>query len=141
MLSCLFQLLLLFIYSLISDSFVTPWTVAHQAPLSMGLSWQEYWSGLPFPSLVDLPTQGSNSCLLHCRQFYHYVICKPFKMLPVIFATWPFLYHHRPSFQNLLPLAELHSLTLIILFSSYKDHCDYNGSTQMIQDNFLKILY
>ena len=29
--------------------FATPWTVAHQAPLSMGFSWQEYWSGLPFP--------------------------------------------------------------------------------------------
>ena len=29
----------------------TPWTVAHQAPLSMGSSKQEYWSGLPFPSL------------------------------------------------------------------------------------------
>ena len=31
--------------------FVTPWTVAHQAPPSMGFSRQEYWSGLPFPSL------------------------------------------------------------------------------------------
>ena len=30
--------------------FVTPWTVAHQAPLSMGFSRQEHWSGLPFPS-------------------------------------------------------------------------------------------
>ena len=30
--------------------FVTPWTVAYQAPPSMGFSWQEYWSGLPFPS-------------------------------------------------------------------------------------------
>ena len=30
--------------------FSTPWTVAHQAPLSMGFSRQEYWSGLPFPS-------------------------------------------------------------------------------------------
>ena len=29
---------------------VTPWTVAHQAPLSMGFPRQEYWSGLPFPS-------------------------------------------------------------------------------------------
>ena len=29
---------------------VTPWTVAHQAPLSMEFSRQEYWSGLPFPS-------------------------------------------------------------------------------------------
>ena len=35
--------------------FVTPWTVAHQAPLSMGFSKQEYWSGLPFPSLTGLP--------------------------------------------------------------------------------------
>ena len=34
--------------------FVTPWTVAHQVPLSMGFSRQEYWSGLPFPSPGDL---------------------------------------------------------------------------------------
>ena len=33
---------------------VTPWTVACQAPLSMGFSRQEYWSGLPFPSTGDL---------------------------------------------------------------------------------------
>ena len=32
---------------------VTPWTVAHQAPLSMGFSRQEYWSGLPLPSPAD----------------------------------------------------------------------------------------
>ena len=38
--------------------FVTLWTVAHQAPLLMGFSRQEYWSGLPFPSLGDLPNQG-----------------------------------------------------------------------------------
>ena len=38
--------------------FVTPWTVARQAPLSMGFSRQEYWSGLPFPSLGDLPNPG-----------------------------------------------------------------------------------
>ena len=38
--------------------FVTPWTVASQAPLSMGFSRQEYWSGLPFPSPGDLPNPG-----------------------------------------------------------------------------------
>ena len=38
--------------------FVTPWTVAHQAPQSMGFSRQEYWSGLPFPSPGDLPDPG-----------------------------------------------------------------------------------
>ena len=41
--------------SLVSDSFVTLWTVALQAPLSMGFSRQEYWSGLPCPSPGDLP--------------------------------------------------------------------------------------
>ena len=40
-----------------SDS-VIPWTVAHQAPLSRGFPRQEYWSGLPFPSLGDLPKPG-----------------------------------------------------------------------------------
>ena len=35
--------------------FATPWTVAYQAPPSMGFSRQEYWSGLPFPSPGDLP--------------------------------------------------------------------------------------
>ena len=38
--------------------FATLWTVAHQAPLSMGFSRQEYWSGLPFPSPGDLPNSG-----------------------------------------------------------------------------------
>ena len=36
----------------------TPWTVVCQASLSIGFSRQEYWSGLPFPSLGDLPKQG-----------------------------------------------------------------------------------
>ena len=38
--------------------FATPWTVAHQAPPSMEFSRQEYWSGLPFPPLGDLPNPG-----------------------------------------------------------------------------------
>ena len=40
-----------------SDS-VTPWTVAHQAPLSIGFSWQESWIRLPLPSPGDLPNSG-----------------------------------------------------------------------------------
>ena len=36
----------------------SPWTVAHQAPLSVAVSRQEYWSGLPFPSPGDLPNTG-----------------------------------------------------------------------------------
>ena len=39
--------------------FATPWTVAHQAPLSMGFSRQEYWTGLPYPSPGSLPNPGT----------------------------------------------------------------------------------
>ena len=45
--------------------FVTPWTAAHQAPLSMGFPRQEYWSGLPFPPPGDLLNPGIELCLLH----------------------------------------------------------------------------
>ena len=38
--------------------FVTPWTVAHQVPLSMEFYRQEHWSGLPFPSPEDIPNPG-----------------------------------------------------------------------------------
>ena len=44
--------------------FATQWTVALQAPLSMGFSRQEYWSGLPCLTPGDLPYPESNSCLL-----------------------------------------------------------------------------
>ena len=44
---------------------VTPWTEAHQAPLSLGFSRQEDWSGCHF-----LPDSGINSDLLHCRRFF-----------------------------------------------------------------------
>ena len=48
----------LFCCLVVSDSFVNPWTVAHQAPLSMGFPRQECWSGLPFPFPGDLPDPG-----------------------------------------------------------------------------------
>ena len=46
------------------QTLATPWTVAHQAPLSMGFPRQEYQSGSPFPSQGIFPTQGSNQCVL-----------------------------------------------------------------------------
>ena len=39
-------------------TFTIPWTISHQAPLSIEFSRQEYWSGLPFPSPGDLPNPG-----------------------------------------------------------------------------------
>ena len=44
--------------SVMSDSFATTWTIAHQAPLSMKFSRQEYRSGFPFPSPGDLTDPG-----------------------------------------------------------------------------------
>ena len=44
--------------SVTSNSFATPWTVARQAPLSMGFPRQEYWSGLSFPPPGELPAPG-----------------------------------------------------------------------------------
>ena len=38
--------------------FATPWTIAHQTPLSVGFPRQEYWSGLPFSTPGDLPKSG-----------------------------------------------------------------------------------
>ena len=58
-------MLLLFNPKVLSDTFATPWTVACQAPLSMGFPRQEYWSGVPFPSPADPLTQGSNPHLLY----------------------------------------------------------------------------
>ena len=49
-----------------SDSYATPWTVAHQAPLSIGFLRQEY---LDYYFLLQriFPIQGSNPSLLHCQ--------------------------------------------------------------------------
>ena len=58
--------LLLFSCSVMSDFFVTLWTVAHQTSLSMGFSRQEYWTRLPFPSpgdLLDLGTEPMSPAL------------------------------------------------------------------------------
>ena len=66
---------------------MTPWTVTHQAPLSMGFSRQESWSGLPFPPQGDLPHPGVElmSSLLAGRFF-------------TTRATWEALDHIRLSF-------------------------------------------
>ena len=58
-------------YSVVFDS-ATPWSIALQAPLSMGFPRQEHWSGLPFPPPGDLPDPGIEPCrLLRCRQLLH----------------------------------------------------------------------
>ena len=52
--------------------FVTPWTVAPQVSPSMGFSREEYWSGLPFPSLGDLPDARIELGSPVLQAFLHY---------------------------------------------------------------------
>ena len=62
--ACPWLLLLLLLLSCFSHVWfcATPWTAAHQAPLSMGVSRQEYWSGVPLPSPMSL-TSWSQPCV------------------------------------------------------------------------------
>ena len=56
------QVYLMCVFSRI-QLFASPWMVACQTPLSTGFFRQEYWSGLPFPPLGDLPDPGIKSCI------------------------------------------------------------------------------
>ena len=67
--------------------FVTPWTIAHKAPLSMGFSRQEYCSGLPFPPPGDLPNPGTgptslSSPALAGRFFTTSITCRRLLLAP-----------------------------------------------------------
>ena len=66
-----------------SDSFVTLWTVAHQAPLFMEFPRQEYWSGLPFPSPRDLPDPGIE--LVSLELTGRFFTAEPLQMSPNVF--------------------------------------------------------
>ena len=67
--------------------FATPWTVAHQAPPSMGFSREEYWSGLPFPSPGDLPAPEGWEVISLLRQtFFLFVLTKKKKL--IYFIDW-----------------------------------------------------
>ena len=54
--------------------FATLWTIAHQAPLSMGFSRQEYWSELPYPPLEDLPWPRDRTCFSCVSCFGRWVL-------------------------------------------------------------------
>ena len=95
-----------------------PWTLAHQAPLSMKLSRQEYWNGLQFATPGDLLTQGSNPyllCFLHSHA----------DTLPL---------HHRETFQDHFSYC---LVKIIKLWKKYKwstpnSFCDFEYSDMFI---------
>ena len=77
-------------YSIVSDSLQTSWTIALRAPLSLKISWQEYWSGSCLPSLEDLPHPGIEPGLLPCRQIFYGLSYQGSPMSGLR------LYHHHP---------------------------------------------
>ena len=87
--SCEVELCAVPSHSVMSDS-ATPWIVAHQAPLSMGFSKQEYWSGLPFPSPGDLPDSGteSRSPVLQADSLPSEPLGKPPEVSKVHICSW-----------------------------------------------------
>ena len=67
----------------------TPWTAAHQAPPSMGFSRQEYWSGVPLPSLVP----GIDLVKLFPKMFmtvFHYTSSILFSVFPLLYESWSY---------------------------------------------------
>ena len=74
-------------------SFAAPWTIGHQAPMSMGFSRQEHQSGLPFPSPEDLPDPGMEA------------------MSPALAAG--FFTTEPPGRPNVLPYVDLICISLI----------------------------
>ena len=102
-----------------SNSFVTPWTVAHQAPMSMGFPKQECWSGLPFPSPGDLPAKDPDQNCISCIGrwiLYHQAtreaptyIKSPLNLCPSFVKL-----HHTPQFSCVIGVG----LSFSGLFSS-----------------------
>ena len=85
-------------------TFVTLWTVACRAPLSMRFSRQEYWSGLPFPSPVDLPDPGIDpgSPALQADSFPTELQGKPLTVLHKIISLFTWFYLHS-TLNNIWP--------------------------------------
>ena len=85
--------------------FVTPWTVTLQAPLSMGFSRQQYWSGLPFPTPGGLPDSGTEptspvSSALASGLFTTAPPRKPLKGVCVCVCDFYFEYTHTPMYMG-----------------------------------------
>ena len=70
---------------------VTWWSVAHQAPLSMGFSRQEHWSGLPFPPQGDLPNPGIKpaSPALQANSLPLHHLRSPYLLVVILYSLFP----------------------------------------------------
>ena len=110
-----------FSHSVIPDSFVTPCTVAGQAPLSMAFSRQEYWSGLPFPFSEDLPNPGAKpeSSVL-AGWFFTTEVTRETPSHPLAYKITQSIKINQVIFQGLLPSEMAHTLVCGVCFSLNK---------------------
>ena len=90
--------------------FETLWTVIHQAPLSMELPSQEYWSGLPFPTPGDLPKSGIKPASL--------ALAGGFLTTSTRWEA-PFLFHYMHIFEDVGLKFTLRSLVILLWNCSY----------------------
>ena len=125
--------------SVMSNS-VTPWTVAHQAPLSIEFSNQEYWNVFPFLLQGIFLTQGSNSGLLHCRRILYQPSHKERVLLYTVVFNMPYYnvywppqkwnIDHLNSFSILtytcLPFSSLHLPFALLWHVSYMNYIYYS---------------
>ena len=104
--------------------YATPWTVAHQTPLSMGFSRQESWSGLPCHPLGDLPNPGTEPVsyiYLHWRVSYlnHLLPQIMFRLLTKIHGTLDKVSHHPMLFFLLTNFVKYKRWTYLINKSNF----------------------
>ena len=117
--------------SVVSDS-VTPWTVAHQAPLSMRFSRQEYWSGLPFLPAGHLPKSGMElasplSPTLPIDSFLHFV-----DMLPL---------HGNFISINMCQGSRFYFLShLFNFFPLFQEQCNQTGASRVLPQGTGRVL-
>ena len=90
--------------------FATPWTVAHQASLSIGFSRQESWSGLPFPSPGDLPNPGIEAASL---------------MSPACIGRW--VLYHWATWEALQPFTQREITSLRLKIAPLQCHQEGHG--------------
>ena len=99
--------------------FVIPWTVAHQAPLSMGFSRQNYWSGLPFPPPGDLPKVKPPSLISPALPGWFFSTSITWEALSLSIDSWGKYWPLEcQGSANKSLLMEERALSLILLFSS-----------------------
>ena len=96
---------------------MTPWTVALQAPVSMGFPRQEYWSGLPFPSPGDLPgdPKGQTSVFIHALYHVTSALKSP-TIISYFRCVRPKLPELFMTFHNLIPPLLSEDVSIIVVF-------------------------